>query len=556
MSASSRSVAENAMRRLQTLLEEHGKLSVQDWHLLGYFKAIATAEGQDSKNKFLVYDPDDSHNGDEPFPRRGMKRSLLPPDYWLGACPGQADLPLRRFRPQALGSSAVCAESRPRSETVQSEPGSNGDNAYSDVPHPPRPAGAQTHKCTDCEQMFMASEIMYDQKDRRFSWDRWQGGGLIQRCFKCLQENEILPRFRGTEEEARRAFMKASRAGRVHLATLNNTVRLRNRTRTWQNVVGDIERAHGMTSAQWRKKVGEAARLFAVKVALAFARADENQKRMMQEASSRFSANLKKAADDPDLMPKLTALFIEHAADNLSEIVKGVDDYYLCRRKGCNFVGPNTHWIISGSKGQYRCPDCGERYHPWAKIEGSDTFIPAQKIMIFDKSADADFSFVPAAVIQEFGSPVCNREVQMVLTVWPNTELQNMLNDFKAPPISSSLDHWCSCLCKLILFVHFQEIAAKWLEEWKHKSFSDLEIELYNRSFDIINKKCYFQKKHLSKTVMDQIDSLNCLNPKVKWSYQHLETGYLGFNYDYKEKKPLSTKMISCECGAFPSFWS
>ena len=86
------------------------------------------------------------------------------------------------------------------------------------------------------------------------------------------------------------------------------------------------------------------------------------------------------AATDELLESKLTFLFHDRAGDNLSEIMNRMDDYYMCRRKACCFVGPNTHWIKSASGGQFRCPDCGEKYKPWVKLEGSDTFLPCSKI--------------------------------------------------------------------------------------------------------------------------------------------------------------------------------
>jgi hypothetical protein len=170
----------------------------------------------------------------------------------------------------------------------------------------------------------------------------------------------------------------------------------------------------------------------------------------MQESIERFRDNSRRAADDPDLVPKLHALFHSHAGDNLDQIVKGVDHFYLCRFLTCLYVGPSTHWIVSKSGGQFRCPDCGQQYRPWRSIGGSDSYIAAQKIMVFDHCQDSDYDFTPAAVIQEFGGPQRNREVQMVLTMWPDTDVTNLINNFKAPPMASSFDHWCNCLLKII----------------------------------------------------------------------------------------------------------
>jgi hypothetical protein len=168
---------------------------------------------------------------------------------------------------------------------------------------------------------------------------------------------------------------------------LNEHVTKRARTISWQEALQDIEREHGLSTAEWRRVVADRAKIFAVRVLLAFGRSTPIEKHMMAKGFDRFTNNMKKAADDPDLVPKLEFLFHDHAADFLDEITEGIHDHYLCRRKGCNFVGPNAHWIISSTGGQFRCPDCGERYQPWRSIEDKthDTFIPAQKILIFSR---------------------------------------------------------------------------------------------------------------------------------------------------------------------------
>ena len=46
-----------------------------------------------------------------------------------------------------------------------------------------------------------------------------------------------------------------------------------------------------------------------------------------------------------------------------------------------------------------------------------------------------------------------NGKVSMVLTLWPDTITQNLINEFKVEaPSASFLGHWCSCVCKLMLF--------------------------------------------------------------------------------------------------------
>jgi hypothetical protein len=78
-----------------------------------------------------------------------------------------------------------------------------------------------------------------------------------------------------------------------------------------------------------------------------------------------------------------------------------------------------------------------------------------------------------------------------------------------------------------------QEITAGWLEEWTNKTFQELETELFNRSFAV--KRSFFTTRELKLEVKRSIDELNA-NGTREWSYQHLLTGYLGFNYEHNEQ--------------------
>jgi hypothetical protein len=165
--------------------------------------------------------------------------------------------------------------------------------------------------------------------------------------------------------------------------------------------------------------------------------------------------------------------------------MNGLDDYYMCRRIECGFVGPNAHWIKSVSGGKFRCPDCGEQHHPWVKIEGSDAFIPAQKILIFgllDTGPEKrSFELKSPALFDhsEFEFPT---NIQMQLTMWPDTVTQSLINEFKAEThIASVHCHWWSCLYKCE-FSFLADITAIWLKEWVNKPFAELEKELDSRS--------------------------------------------------------------------------
>ena len=73
--------------------------------------------------------------------------------------------------------------------------------------------------------------------------------------------------------------------------------------------------------------------------------------------------------------------------------------------------------------------------------------------MIFSRIDDADFVLVPKDYCERYVNAKANRKVSMVLTLWPDTITQNLINEFKVEaPSASFLGHWCSCVCKLMLF--------------------------------------------------------------------------------------------------------
>ena len=80
-----------------------------------------------------------------------------------------------------------------------------------------------------------------------------------------------------------------------------------------------------------------------------------------------------------------------------------------------------------------------------------------------------------------------------------------------------------------------EEITASWLTEWKNKTFAELQVELLKRSFDV-KKHNVFKSKRWATQIEEKIEALNCNgSANVQWRYNHLQQGYLGFNYQFTE---------------------
>ena len=274
---------------------------------------------------------------------------------------------------------------------------------------------------------------------------------------------------------------------------------------SWQ-----IERGHALTLEEFRRLLGDRAKQLAATFCVGFRKSSPEHQALY--------VNM----DDEMLGSKLAFLLHESAGHYLSEIMNRMDDYYMCRRKACCFVGPNTHWIQSASGGQFRCPDCGEQYKPWVKLKGSDTFLPCNKILIFGVLDGLDHD--------KFEFPT---EIQMQLTLWPDIVTESLINEFKAETnIASAQCHWWSCLYKYE-FSFLEEITAIGLKEWVNKPFAELEKELTSRSFTM--HRSYFLKKPLQTEILNKIHQLNAEGLLKRWDCTHLQDGYLGFNYNYTE---------------------
>ncbi len=186
----------------------------------------------------------------------------------------------------------------------------------------------------------------------------------------------------------------------------------------------------------------------------------------------------------------------------MSEIVTGLDEYYICRKKDCLFVGLNTDWIENG--GQYRCPSCTTRYQPWVQGQG---LIPAQKMLVVHPHDTLD----TALGSMEKGA------VNFYLMEWQETSTQTLTNKFK-------------------------EIALSLNEEIKNLTGEQLLFVLR----DLVRntgQRGYFKHMEVSPMARSQIDHLNQQGRNVErpWKLEHLRDGYKGNFYKYKEGENILT---------------
>ena len=103
--------------------------------------------------------------------------------------------------------------------------------------------------------------------------------------------------------------------------------------------------------------------------ALAFEEANKYEQQAMESVVHDWMKEVSKCADDPSYAPTTDArTMTAYEASYFSSLGHGIFWSYLCRKKACQFFGPNdaATWIQSKGHYWFRCPLCGYQHMPWA----------------------------------------------------------------------------------------------------------------------------------------------------------------------------------------------
>ena len=218
-----------------------------------------------------------------------------------------------------------------------------------------------------------------------------------------------------------------------------------------------------------------------------------NRKPRTKEAAlaafRKWSMDLKKQADNPEYVGTMEVeLWSDHKlAEYTSELMQGVDDYYLCRKKDCALVLPNTHWIECEGHAWYRCPACSTQYRPWVQ---QPSLMQAQKCLVVEDGAKVTFH----------------------LMMWPDTSTQVLMNRLK----SINLE----------------------LKQKVDGLSTDKALEVVKQEVNKLCHRSYFQDMHLTQEIKDTVAWLNSTS-NTKWKYDRIEDGFKGVKYAYNDAHPV-----------------
>ncbi len=299
----------------------------------------------------------------------------------------------------------------------------------------------------------------------------------------------------------------------------------RARVRDWGQAIEDAGRRHkGESKKAYRRRLIQ--RVCALSTALKGGMEDltERQQEDMTKAMVEWQEDCRKKAENNEFIPVLSSIHLsDFEAQFLSELVPGMDEYFVCRQRTCLTVTHNTSWIHNSPNGQYLCPSCAQQYRPWKMQPG---YCKANKVFIVDLrvrpearpiavaasseavppgAVAASSEAVPGgAVFGEAGAEYCAYP-----TIWADTATSTLTNKFK--------EITCDADTKL------ENMAPA------------RRLEYVNQFIDSKGHRGYFKPTQLSATVMQEADQRNArmeANCPTQWKYDHLRAGFQTLNLD------------------------
>jgi len=300
------------------------------------------------------------------------------PAYWQSS--GTASHISEKGDSSAAAGTGACPEDT-ASQYTQAEV----DAAENMAAKAMQPTKKKSQQCGGCNDLFSADSILIGV------WD-WQGDQNT-RCFECLQwgpplkEDSIEPgmrimHFYGKVYDAdwphkynqkgykaqQKAFKKEVQHAWKREGLKSGRTSQRLRGMAWSTAMNELRSSGAnLTRAEARRALLQATGLFCVKLVSAHMRASAAQQREMEEAMRAAAADeyANRAADAEYVRAKVEGAFLEaNTSQWLSKLVDGLDEYFICRRKACQFFCPNSLWMKRLFSDKFRCLACTAEYQP------------------------------------------------------------------------------------------------------------------------------------------------------------------------------------------------
>lgn len=392
------------------------------------------------------------------------------------------------------------------------------------------PSGRGKLSCSRCKEPHACQWLyLLDVGD-------WQGG-LTAICYDCYASDEDLGKKKWVSREQFKALANGRWNERKKKAGKHSSVA---RGITWKQAIQDIGHRHpGAVKRAWREELKVVARTIADFVSRAYKGMTDYNKLRFVVAFQEMEHNLKAVATDPTFVPTfdwkplsdepgadlsvqaqalaaagltnvggtkgadlsvqdrivadagatIASLFFvpERTLDYASELMPGLDDFYLCRNMECRCFCPATCWVKQEGKDRFRCPLCITEYWPW---RAKPSFMRPNKMLV--ASCNGDDAMAADLNMEK-------NEVRMWFVEWEDTSVA-------------------------VTKRRLQEIQLNLEQECKDMSPQDLE-QLVKAKVDATSERVYFTRRTLSVESISWLDNQN-KGGKKKWMHQHLTQGF------------------------------
>ena len=311
-----------------------------------------------------------------------------------------------------------------------------------------QPRTGPSHRCEACGELFNKSEVLIQLEKPSMDWQ--EKLGLI--CFDCWKQQnpkELPYELADWKRMCKRMWLMRQVEAQGHLKRIRNT--------TYESAREDIEARHpGESRREFRKRIIQETAALAAALATGIARMAEKERGKATQALANWVTEWQKKAEDGTYVPKLeVTLLQDQVLQFASEVVPGVDEYYVCRQRECRILCRNTDWIhnLAAGGGHYLCISCGEQYRPWKTQPG---YVKANKCWVIEATKGGAAHLLPAVTApsedrggstvtasgeargQESATPTAvtsdGKELaawQVIPIVWQDTATQVLTNQLK-----------------------------------------------------------------------------------------------------------------------------
>jgi hypothetical protein len=316
-------------------------------------------------------------------------------------------------------------------------------------------------------------------------------------CFGCWQKRE--------KNDNEQEFKKMANHQWNLRRRMAQKDEVKSRGIAWRQALSDIGQRHpGQSKAEWRETVKKLCREVVVAFEVAFKKMEQEEKNKYLIAFEEHTSLRQAIASDPTFVPEDTkevfvgpdgpSKLLEESpcpyfltsfeTSFASEIIPGIDNFFICRQRSCRFIGPNTCWVTEEGHGHFKCPRCCTLFRPW---KTTSACIKPNKIMIVSPNGDE-------MLAQALGMDA--KGYSMYYIEWADTPLERLQSRMKE--ITLGL-----------------------------KDLKD-EEEILQQVIKVVNAKAqrvYWRQESLEPWVMQHFDDINkaCKKP---WSYAHLVHGF------------------------------